>query len=74
MRVIASDKNGDEIVEVSATELDTIFKEIRNNTIDEFVKQTKELVYKWIEKGIIAVGCIDEIAEQLKVGGENGNK
>lgn len=68
MRVIGADKNGDEIVEASATELDTMFKEIRNNTIDEFVKQMKELVYKWIDKGIIAVGCIDEIAEQLKAG------
>jgi hypothetical protein len=64
-------KNGDEIVEASATELDTMFKEIRNNTIDEFVKQMKELTYKWIDKGIIAVGCIDEIAEQLKAGGKN---
>ena len=71
MRVIGTDKNGDEIVEASATELDTMFKEIRNNTIDEFVKQMKELVYKWIDKGIIAVGCIDEIAEQLKAGEKN---
>jgi hypothetical protein len=71
MRVIRTDKNGDEIAEVSVTELDSMFKEVRNNTIDEFAKQMKELTYKWIDKGIIAVGCIDEIAEQLKAGGKN---
>ena len=45
-----------------------LLSEERNKAIDEFVKQMKELVYKWIDKGIIAVGCIDEIAEQLKAG------
>lgn len=42
---------------------------IRANAIDEFAEQMKELVYKWIDKGFIAVGCIDKIAEQMK-GGE----
>ena len=36
--------------------------------IDEFAERMKELIYKWIEKGVIAIGCIDEIAEQMKGG------
>ena len=44
------------------------YKKGYNEAIDEFAEQMKELVYKWIDKGIIAVGCIDEIAEQLKAG------
>ena len=40
----------------------------RGEAIDEFAKRMKELVYKWIDKGVIAVGCIDEIAEQMKAG------
>lgn len=47
------------------------YKKGYNEAIDEFAEQMKELVYKWIDKGIIAVGCIDEIAEQLKAGGKN---
>ena len=34
-------------------------------------EKMKEIVYKWIEKGVIATGCIDEIARELKVGGKN---
>lgn len=47
------------------------YKKGYNEAIDEFAEQMKELVYKWIDKGIIAVGCIDEIAEQLKAGEKN---
>ena len=36
MKVIGTDKNGNEIAEVSVTELDTMFKEIRAKAIDEF--------------------------------------
>ena len=38
----------------------------RDKAIDEFADKMKELIYKWIDKGVIAVGCIDEIAEQMK--------
>jgi hypothetical protein len=41
-------------------------KHLRNDVIDEFAEEMKELVNKWIEKGVIAVRCIDEIAERLK--------
>lgn len=43
--------------------------EIRNKAIDEFAERMKELVYKWIDKGVIAVGCIDEIAEEMRGAG-----
>lgn len=42
MKVIGTDKNGDEIAEVSVTELDTMFKEIRAKAIDEFAERMKE--------------------------------
>lgn len=45
--------------------------EERNKAIDEFAERMKELIYKWIDKGVIAIGCIDEIAEEMKAGGEN---
>jgi ATP phosphoribosyltransferase regulatory subunit HisZ len=67
MRVIGTDKNGDEIAEVSVTELDAMFKEIRAKAIDEFANwlyenhKTDLTEYiKWYE---------EEIAEQLKAGG-----
>ena len=42
MKVIGTDKNGDEIAEVSVTELDTMFKEIRAKAIDEFAEKIKK--------------------------------
>lgn len=42
MRIIGTNKNGDEIAEVSVTELDTMFREIRAKAIDEFVEKIKE--------------------------------
>ena len=36
--------------------------------IDKFEEKMKELVYKWIDKGVIAIGGINEIAEQMKKG------
>ena len=45
-----------------------LLAEERNKAIDEFAERMKELVYKWIDKGVIAVGCIDEIAEEMKGG------
>ena len=48
MKVIGTDKNGDEIAEVSVTELDTMFKEIKAKVIDEFV-----------EKAYFILGCED---------------
>lgn len=50
--------------------VESALKEGRNKAIDEFAERMKELIYKWIEKGVIAIGCIDEIAEQMKGGAE----
>ena len=44
MKVMGTDKNGDEIAKVSVTELDTMFKEIRNKTIDEFAERLKDRI------------------------------
>lgn len=41
-------------------------QEIRNKVIDEFAKKIKEATYQWFKTGTIAVGMIDEIAEQIK--------
>lgn len=43
-------------------------EDYKSQIIDNFAERMKELIYKWIEKGVIAIGCIDEIAEQLKEG------
>ena len=83
MKVIGTDKNGDEIEEVSATELDTMFKEIRNMAIyefaerlksDEFQKYNLDMVFE-TSKDLSYSNCInafheyiDKIAEQLKGG------
>lgn len=56
-----------ELQSINAT-MDLFEKEIRAKAIDEFAERMKELIYKWIEKGVIAIGCIDEIAEQMKGG------
>lgn len=46
MKIIGTDKNGDEIAEVSVTELDTMFKEIKAKAIDEFLGQIKNKAEK----------------------------
>ena len=48
-------------------------KEIRNKAIDEFVERLKE---KWIESDDLSISSeffdfVDEIAEEMKAGGEN---
>lgn len=74
MKVIGTDKNGNEIAEVSVTELDTMFKEIRAKAIDEFVHKVKEHQYVLSDVinskdyGMFTIG-IEQIAEQLKAGG-----
>lgn len=77
MKVIGTDKNGDEIAEVSATELNEIFIQIRNNTIDEFVEKLLEKAPKnWageLELGgatcYLSANKVKETADQMK-GGE----
>ena len=64
MKVIGTDKNGDEIAEVSATELDTMFKEIRNMAIDEFISE----LYKIGEHREFDWEDIYKLADQLKGG------
>jgi hypothetical protein len=68
MRVIGTDKNGDEIAEVSVTELDTMFKEIRANAIDEMVEGIREILEY---NAIYNIDGITTLAEQLKAGGKN---
>ena len=74
MKVIGTDKNGDEIAEVSVTELDTMFKEIRAKAIDEFAERLHNLC-GWEEDDfrypyLLHESRIDEIAEELKAGGK----
>ena len=38
MKVIGTNKNGDEIAEVSVIELENMFEEIKSNAIEEFAK------------------------------------
>ena len=74
MRVIGTDKNGDEIAEVSVTELDTMFKEIRAKAIDEFVEALTKNAPRYdngnLELGgrccYLSVYEVEEIAEQLR--------
>ena len=70
MKVIRTDKNGNEIAEVSVTELDTMFKEIRAKAIDEFV----EKIYDFLSLEDISYyrEDIKKIAEQMKAGGIDG--
>lgn len=77
MTIIGVDKNGDEIAEVSVLELDTMFKEIRNKAIDDFVVKLKEEKFNgyetledYFEDSIecVTVEDIVMIAEQLKEG------
>lgn len=57
--------------EIQYNNCNKLLVEERNKAIDEFAERMKELIYKWIDKGVIAIGCIDEIAEEMKEGGEN---
>lgn len=76
MKVIGIDKNGDGIAEVSTTELDVMFKEIRNQAIDEFAEQLNKKISEFVlehkdnldfASGIsVAWNMVDEIAEQMK--------
>ena len=74
MRVIGIDKNGNEIAEVSVTELDAMFKEIRAKAIDEFADSIKTELDRF---GVVNLDTcvlydyIDRTAERLKAGGEN---
>ena len=71
MKVIGTDKNGDEIAEVSVTELDAMFKEIRAKAIDEFAEELLKVSEGDID---IYVWCSDikRIAAQMKAGEKNG--
>ena len=73
MKVIGTDKNGDEIAEVSVTELDVMFKEVRKNTIDEFVntlipRLTDAIYQKDVES---MTNLINDVTRELKEGVEN---
>ena len=83
MKVIGTDKNGDEIAEVSVTELDTMFREIRAKAIDEFAEMLKEKYeehkfdlclrqndyYSYSNSCMLFESYIDDIAKQSKAGG-----
>ena len=70
MKIIGTDKNGDEIAEVSVTELDVMFKEIRAKVIDEFVAIMEEWNdnIKSIrnEEAFFTIEDIRKVAEQMK--------
>lgn len=75
MKVIGTDKNGNEIAEVSVTELDTMFQEIRAKAIDEFAEKIQweylnscGLKQREIDF-LVAVSSM--VAEQMKGGAEN---
>lgn len=69
MKVIGTDKNGNEIAEVSVTELDTMFREIRAKTIDEFAEKLIKHISQ-MPSGYIGSGNVLIIAEQMKAGGK----
>ena len=70
MKIIGTDKNGDEIAEVSVTELDIMFKEIEAKVIDEFVAIMEEWNdnIKSIrnEDAFFTIENIHKVAEQMK--------
>lgn len=73
MRIIGANKNGDEIAEVSVTELDVMFKEVRKNTIDEFVNtlipRLTDAIY---QKDVASMtNLINDVTKELKEGNEN---
>lgn len=49
---------------------DRFEQEIRDKAIDEFAKKMKEVSYQWFKHGVMAIGMIDEITEQMKEVGE----
>ena len=69
MKIIGTDKNGDEIAEVSVIELDTMFREIRNKTIDEFTEALRLECIKDTYNDLF-LSEIFKIAKQLKTGGK----
>jgi hypothetical protein len=84
MRVIGTDKNGDEIAEVSVTELDTMFKEIRAKAIDEFANVIRGIHYNYpigtdadTNEPLYAHedgtwhNLLNDVAEQMKAGEKN---
>lgn len=82
MTIVGTDKNGDEIAEVSVLELDTMFKEIRNKTIDDFAEKLREICSNhsvgadsknnneplYAHKDGTWHSLIDDVVEQLKEG------
>lgn len=69
--------NGSQLIPTFRVEqaLEHYGQEIRNKAIDDFVKLSKE---KWIEHDDLGLSSdffdyMDEIVQQLKAGGENGN-
>lgn len=73
MRIVGANKNGDEIAEVSATELDTMFREIRAKAVDEFAstlipRLTDAIYQKDVES---MTNLINDVARELKAGDNN---
>lgn len=73
MKVIGTDKNGNEIAEISVTELDVMFKEVRNNTIEEFVNtlipRLTDAIY---QKDVASMtNLINDVTRELKAGVSN---
>lgn len=79
MVVFATDKNGDEVATVSASELQIMFKEIRKQAIEEFAEVLKKELNKYdfwkydiitdlgvMETNVSRDYIIDEIATELK--------
>lgn len=79
MKIVRTDINGDEIAEVSVTELDSMFKEIREKTIDEFAEKLLEIAPKNYAGTLELGGCcnylsarhIMKFAERMKGGDRN---
>lgn len=63
---------------MSADDIEEIAKNVRAKAIDEFAKKLKKK-YPLMENGLFSINdmlrkTIDDIAEQMKAGVENGNK
>lgn len=77
MKVIGTDKNGNEIAEISVIELDVMFKEVRKNTIEEFVNtlipRLTDVIYQEdMEEDVEGItNLINDAARELKAGGKN---
>lgn len=74
MKVIGTDKNGNEIAEISVTELDVMFKEVRKNTIEEFVNtlipRLTDVIYQEdMEEDVEGItNLINDVTRELKEG------